>query len=153
MTRPRHFTGRDMTAILIAFFGMVITVNFTMARYAVRTFGGTVVDNSYVASQEFNSWLRQARRQAKLGWMPVFELTADKRISIIVSTHESRPVDAVLRGTLRHPLGQSPDRDIQFETLGRGRWLSRSPLPQGRWTVHLTLARGDDHFTWLERIT
>ena len=58
MKRVRPFTGYHMTAILVAFFGVVIVVNFVMARYAVATFGGTVVDNSYVASQEFNGWLK-----------------------------------------------------------------------------------------------
>ncbi|MGE0776676.1 MAG: FixH family protein, partial [Sphingomonadaceae bacterium] len=53
----RSFTGRHMAIILIAFFGVVIAVNFYMARMAIGTFGGTVVDNSYVASQRFNGWL------------------------------------------------------------------------------------------------
>jgi nitrogen fixation protein FixH len=39
------FTGWHMTTILVAFFGVVIAVNFFMARMAVGTFGGTVVDN------------------------------------------------------------------------------------------------------------
>ena len=62
------FTGWHMTAIFVAFFGIVMAVNFYMARMAVGTFGGTVVDNSYVASQEYNSWLGAAARQDKLGW-------------------------------------------------------------------------------------
>jgi nitrogen fixation protein FixH len=54
---PRRFTGRHMTGILVAFFGVVMTVNFTMAYVAISGFGGTVVDNSYVASQNYNRWL------------------------------------------------------------------------------------------------
>ena len=61
---PR-FTGRHMAAIMLAFFGVVIAINFTMATLAETTFGGTVVDNSYVASQSFNAWLRAGRQ---LGW-------------------------------------------------------------------------------------
>ena len=41
-TRGR-FTGRHMAAILVAFFAIVITVNVTMARFAMSTFGGKVV--------------------------------------------------------------------------------------------------------------
>ena len=58
MSRP--FTGRHMAMILVAFFGVVIVVNLIMARYASSTFGGIVVENSYVASQEFNKWLDEA---------------------------------------------------------------------------------------------
>lgn len=66
MTRP--FTGWHMTGIVVAMFGLVIAVNVLMASYAIGTFGGTVVDNSYVASQRFNDWLAEARAQRALKW-------------------------------------------------------------------------------------
>ena len=47
----RKFTGWHMTAILVGFFAIVISVNLFMARAAIGSFGGVVVDNSYVASQ------------------------------------------------------------------------------------------------------
>ena len=60
----RKFTGWHMTGILVAFFGVVVSVNVFMARAAISTFGGTVVDNSYVASQKFNGWLDKAEAHA-----------------------------------------------------------------------------------------
>ena len=42
----KAFTGRHMAAIMVAFFGVIIAVNFTMARFATATFGGRVVENS-----------------------------------------------------------------------------------------------------------
>jgi hypothetical protein len=62
---PRPFTGRHMAMIMIAFFGVVIAVNVLMARFAVSTFGGVVVENSYVASQHFNRWLDEARVEGR----------------------------------------------------------------------------------------
>ena len=73
------FTGRHMAAILIAFFGVVMTVNFIMARFALSTFGGTVVDNSYVASQSFNEWLAESRAQKALGWTVTVTSAPDDR--------------------------------------------------------------------------
>ncbi len=70
----KRFTGRHMAAIMFAFFGVVIAVNVTMATFATRTFGGTVVDNSYVASQKYNGWLAEARRQERLGWTALLPL-------------------------------------------------------------------------------
>ena len=64
----RPFTGKHMAAIMIAFFGVVIAVNVLMARLATSTFGGLVVENSYVASQKFNRWLGEARSEKALGW-------------------------------------------------------------------------------------
>ena len=44
MSRP--FTGRDVALVMIGFFGLVVAVNITMARFASSSFGGVVVDNS-----------------------------------------------------------------------------------------------------------
>ena len=64
----KPFTGRHAAIILVAFFGVVIGVNMVMASFALSTFGGTVVDNSYVASQHYNEWLARAEAQDRLGW-------------------------------------------------------------------------------------
>ncbi len=53
-SQPR-FTGYHMAAIMVSFFGVVIAVNFTMAWYATSSWSGLVVENTYVASQQFNS--------------------------------------------------------------------------------------------------
>ena len=64
----KRITGWHAAAGLVAFFGLVIAVTLTMAVYATTTFGGVVVDNSYVASQKYNGWLKAAERQRALGW-------------------------------------------------------------------------------------
>jgi nitrogen fixation protein FixH len=50
-----------MAMILVAFFAVVIAVNLLMARLAISTFGGVVVENSYVASQHFNTLAGRGR--------------------------------------------------------------------------------------------
>ena len=72
----KRITGWHAAAGLVAFFGLVIAVNLTMAVYATTTFGGVVVDNSYVASQKYNGWLKAAERQRALGWTIVPTLDA-----------------------------------------------------------------------------
>jgi len=56
------FTGKHFAVIIVAFFAVVIGVNLFMATQASATFGGVVVENSYVASQEFNKWLDEAEQ-------------------------------------------------------------------------------------------
>ena len=41
-----RFTGYHMLAIMVAFFGVVIAVNLTMATFASRSWTGLVVENS-----------------------------------------------------------------------------------------------------------
>ncbi|MFZ4382234.1 MAG: FixH family protein, partial [Sandarakinorhabdus sp.] len=81
-TQARPFTGRSFAIIIVGFFGVVVAVNITMARLASGTFGGTVVDNSYVASQKYNGWLAQARAQDRLGWATPLTLDAQRHVRI-----------------------------------------------------------------------
>ena len=53
-TSAQGFTGLHMLLSTSAFFCVVIAVNVTMAVYASSSWSGLVVENTYVASQEFN---------------------------------------------------------------------------------------------------
>ena len=57
-----------MLSIMLAFFGVIIAVNVVMATLASTSWTGLVVENSYVASQEFNRKAEESRAQAALGW-------------------------------------------------------------------------------------
>lgn len=131
------FNGRHMAAILVAFFGVVILVNLVNARYASSSFGGEVVDNSYVASQQFNRWLDEAQSEKSLGWDEVTTWRPDGRVIVAV---KGAPAGTVVNAMARHPLGRLPDRAMTFDSVGRGRFLSRQALPDGRWELRLTLA-------------
>ena len=137
----RTFNGRHMTAIMVAFFGVVIAVNLVNARFANSTFGGEVVENSYVASQDFNRWLDEAKTERGLGWDEVTTWRPDGRLVVAV---KGTPPGVTLHAIARHPLGQLPDRSLAFDRLGNGQFLSREALPEGRWDVRITLA-ADGH--------
>lgn len=137
----RRFTGWHMAAILVAMFGVIVAVNLVMARAAIATFGGVVVENSYVASQRYNGWLEAARRQRRLGWTPAFALDGRRRILVTLS-RSGAPIDgAALSAVATHPLGRLPAQQLGFDTFGPGRYRSHQPLPAGRWLIRLTAIR------------
>ena len=65
MTKGRKLTGWHVLAGFLAFYGVIVAVNLTLAFNAVSTFPGVEAKNSYVASQTFNA-SREA--QEALGW-------------------------------------------------------------------------------------
>lgn len=133
------FTGRMFAAIIVGFFGVVVAVNITMARLATGTFGGTVVDNSYVASQQFNGWLAQARKQDRLGWATPVTLDTGRHVVVAVPG-----ISFTAQGTAHHPLGRATDVTLAFVADGAGKLVSTTPLPAGRWQVRLQIRSGDD---------
>lgn len=142
----KRFTGWHMTAILLGFFGVIVAVNGLMATLAARTFGGVVVENSYVASQEFNTWLNQARAQDKLDWTAKAGLDAERRVTVRVSR-----TGAVVTGYAEHPLGRQPDIRLDFKGIDSFR--SVQPLPAGRWTVRLLVRRGSEQVRLVESLS
>jgi nitrogen fixation protein FixH len=147
---PRPFTGRHITAILIAFFAVVITVNVTMARFALSSFGGTVVDNSYVASQRYNDWLARADAQARLGWDRTVRVAPDRHVRL-----ELRKAGVLLKGprvtaTLSHPLGRAPATPMHFTVRADGALYSVETLPVGRWRLDVSVRHGQDEARYRE---
>lgn len=138
-----RITGRHMAMIMVGFFGVIIAVNFTMARFATATFGGRVVENSYVASQEFNGWLEEAEKQRALGWNAVTTWRPDNRLAVQLS---GVPAGATVAAVARHPLGRLPDQKLAFVPNGDGRFLSTNALPEGRWLLRLEVTAAGQHW-------
>lgn len=138
MTKPRairRFTGWHMTAILVGFFAIVMGVNFTMATFASTTFGGTVVDNSYVASQHYNELLGRAAAQDRLGWDTAITLDGDRHVRLITRKRGiALPLSGV-NATLSHPLGRVPATTLDFAPDGAGGMRSVDALAPGRWRL------------------
>lgn len=133
----KRFTGWHFTGILVAGFGVVVAVNFFMASVAIGSFGGVVVENSYVASQKFNDWLAEAERSNALGWSARVSRDGEGRLLV---TSEGLPDGATAYAELRHPLGKSDRISWQLRQADVNSFVSPQALPEGRWLVRLTLA-------------
>lgn len=139
------FTGRHFAIIMVMGFGIVIAVNFTMAAFAVRGFHGVVVENSYVASQDFNTWLEEAEKSRALGWEAQPERTDDGKVVLKTA---GMPAGAVITAALRRPLGEQEFADIAFVRVSDGVWQSDRAVAPGRWLIRLSAAA--DGAVWAE---
>ena len=135
-TRP--FTGRKMAVILVSFFAVVIAVNVLMARLASSTFGGVVVDNSYVASQHFNGWLKEANAEQGLGWKGDLDRDGEGRAAITLLDSAGQPISAAdVTAIAEHPLGQRPMTSLTLHETLPG--VYAAPLEAGRWRLRITV--------------
>ena len=136
--RPREFTGAHMMAVMVLFFGTIITVNLIMARFAVTTWSGLVVPNTYVASQEFNGKAAEARAIAALGNRVSFS-GSQSGFSVLLSARDGSPLraDQVIV-TLHRPVGTEQDRDETLVPAGYGRFTAEGKLGAGDWIAHVT---------------
>ena len=144
-----RFTGWHMLAIMVGGFGIVIAVNLLMAREAITTFGGLVVENSYVASQHFNRWLDEAEKEKELGWKVSLARKPDGKLVVMT---QGVPTSVTVRGDAWHPLGRMPDQPLQFDAAGAGSFVSTAALPAGRWLIRLELSSGAQKWRYEEAL-
>lgn len=135
-SRSKPFTGKHMAAIMVGGFGIVVAVNLAMASMASATFGGIVVENSYVASQQFNDWLDQAEASERLGWKVEPFRLADGRIALRMT---GVPTGAKISAIARHPVGREGDRVLSFTAGSDGAYASTGPLSAGRWILRMSV--------------
>jgi nitrogen fixation protein FixH len=137
----RQFTGRHMAAIMVAFFAVVIGVNVVMARSAIGTFGGVVVENSYVASQKFNGWLRDADSQDRLGWRARASAEPRNRLVVVLAGPHAPITHAIVTIKVEHPLGRLKSQHLRLTETRAGTYVVTQSLPPGRWRLRINAQR------------
>lgn len=138
--KSNTFTGKHMAGVFVGGFAVVIAVNLVMASYAVGSFHGTVVDNSYVASQKYNGWIARAEASKALGWQAVPARRADGRVVIEAI---AVPEGAAVTAEAERPLGARETTGLTFAPAGQGRWVSNETLAAGRWQVRMAIRAGE----------
>ncbi len=135
-----RFTGWHMLACMLAFFGVIIAVNFTMAFMASGTWTGLVVKNSYVASQKFNDELALAKQQTENGLRSTISYTGDKLSFRIIGDNGNsvRPKEAVI--WLGRPAFEQQDRTLTAVCDRTGMCSASVQLAAGHWAVRFEAA-------------
>lgn len=139
--QPKEFTGKHMLFSMVAFFGVIITVNLVMARFAVTTWSGLVVPNTYVASQQFNAKAAESRAIAALGYQ--VKLTPDANgLAIEFVDADGKPAlaDSMI-ADLRRPVGEDQDRQMVLTRGGDGVYRGEGELLEGEWIATVTATR------------
>lgn len=143
----KKITGFHVTLMFIAFFGVIMAVNFLMAGLALGSFSGTVVDNSYVASQKYNQWLEEGRKQAAYGWSVSEPTRAADRLQISVIGSEDAPLsNAKINALAEHPVGRTEGVNLTFQETTPGQYTSNEVLPAGRWKLKISIVKGERNF-------
>lgn len=135
------FTGWHMLALLVAFFGVIISVNMLMAYYATSTWSGLVVQNTYVASQEFNG--KAAGIRAMLATGVRGKLTVEKdEIAYVLTVEDGKAVEAdAVTAHFKRPVGEHQDFIAALLPAGEGRYAASHEVLPGDWIVEVIATR------------
>jgi len=136
---PRRLTGRAVLMIAVGAFGVILAANLTLAFNAVNTFSGLVVQNSYIASQQFD-----ARREAQeaLGW--TLEIDHDGQRLRLDFTDAAGAVvrPEGLEFTIARPNSRHEDGSALLSAY-EGGYVADLPLGPGNWNLDISATAAD----------
>jgi nitrogen fixation protein FixH len=146
--KPREFTGRHMLIVIVSFFAVVIGVNVTMATLAGKSWTGLVVENTYVASQQFNEEARKGRAQAALGWTGKLTIASGEvRYGLLDAQGKPVPLRGV-RISFRHPAYEAEDKVVTLAAPSggaaakTGEFAARHTPKDGVWIIEIDADAG-----------
>ena len=138
----RGFTGWHMVAVMGLFFGTIISVNLVMAWNASRSWSGLVVENTYVASQQFNGKVAEGRAFQASGIKG--RLMAGPGAIRYVLTRNGEPdrqIDKVI-AVLKRPVEEHEDLRVELHPRGEGAFILAEELKPGQWIAAMTAMAG-----------
>ena len=139
----RPLTGRTVLICLIAFFGVVIGVNLTLAKFAIDTLPGTEVDSAYSASLAYEKEIFAAREQAVRAWKVNAHVTrgADGRAEVRVEVRDRNgaPIQGLnFTSRLERPADRRSDRPVDLAEAGAAAYRGEvAALAPGLWDLVL----------------
>jgi nitrogen fixation protein FixH len=133
------------TAFALAF-GVIITVNLTLAYNAVATFPGLEVKNSYVASQSFDA---DRDAQEALGWDVSASVTGSElRLRIMADGTAQAPV--IEQALFGRATSVTKDQMLEFHFDGTA-LVAPVEVTDGNWNLRLK-ARAVDGTLFQQRV-
>ncbi|WP_137157386.1 FixH family protein [Rhizobium sp. FKL33] len=137
LAEPKPFTGRHMLAIMIAFFGVIISVNVFMAYMASASWSGILAKNTYVASQDFNMKAAEARHWAEEGYSGAFKIDGGRlEYRLQGPTAEIGHLPEIT-AILHRPVGDKQDFALKLPRVAPGVYALDHRLAAGQWIVDL----------------
>lgn len=146
-----EFTGRHMLFLAVGFFGVVISVNVLMAVVSSTSWTGLVVQNSYVASQEFEAKRIAHEKQTAAGWQASF-VYAPGIAQLTVRDSGGNPVDlGPVTVLINRPVGGHDDQKLTLNRSADGGYAAAVTLAEGVWDVLATASTDTGPFELHER--
>ena len=141
-----QLTGRRVLAMLVAFFGVVMVVNFFMMQAAISTFGGVDTKSSYEAGRLFEGEVAKAAAQSARDWRVDAHLAAsgnERVLSVDLSDAKGAPVTGVdVEATLAHPVDERKDVTVVLAETDAGVYRGQAIVPAGVWELNLLVVNG-----------
>jgi nitrogen fixation protein FixH len=145
--KGRPLTGWKVLAMLLAFFGVIGSVNAVMVYSALSTFSGEVDAHPYEHGIAYNREIASAREQAARGWKVDASLerqaTGETRILVLARDAKGGDISGVeLAANLASLVDKKQDVLAKLQETAPGRFEARVVVTPGARDLELAASQG-----------
>ncbi|MBB4197262.1 nitrogen fixation protein FixH [Rhodoblastus sphagnicola] len=146
--KGQPLTGRKVLFMLIGFFGVMLGVNFYMAREAVMTHPGLDIAHPYDAGVAYNKEIAAAKAQEGLGWSVGLSRSSQggaTEVTVTVKDRDGQPLNG-LEAALHfvYPATSRLDKTVAASGIADGVYSGAAELRPGHWDVEIELKRNGE---------
>lgn len=156
---PKPLTGGKVLAMLIAFFGVIISVNMVMMRLAIRTMPGTEVDSAYTASLAYEKEIVTAHDQNARNWKVDAHIErgpgGGATLRVEAKGNDGKPMSGMkFQGRFERPTDRRADQPVALAETGAGIYRGNaSDIAAGQWDLVIEgIAAGQRMFLSKNRV-
>ena len=131
----RALTGRKVLLILVAFFGVIASINGVMIYAALSTFRGEETAHAYDRGLAYNNEIAKARDQAARGWNVEASLSRSPRgVHVSIRAKDASGADisgAAFTATLAAPADKKMDVSVDLAETAPGHYEGVAQVEAG----------------------
>ena len=155
--RDRRLTGRMVLLYLVAFFGVVMSVNGVMIYEALSTMTGVDTDSAYQAGRMFERDAAMVKAQDARHWRVDARVTpspSGARLEVMARDEAGRPLTGMqASAAFQRPTDRRFDRDVALEEDAPGRYRGGAEIVPGQWDLVVEISsHGEQLFRSRNRI-
>jgi nitrogen fixation protein FixH len=134
-TQAVPLTGGRVLTLILAFFGVVFTVNGYLVVAALSTNSGVVAIEPYRKGLAYNSRITADERQTELGWQATVTVTRSGGATVALTNRDGRPVPHLLvHAMIGRPATELFDHQLAFTETAPGLYsAATTALDGGNW--------------------
>lgn len=136
----KELKGWHVLLIMLAFFGVMFSVNGVFLYQAITSFPGEDVKKSYVQGLNYNDTLAARAAQAELGWRAEAGLQDDQIVFRLQDADGQDLSNFAVIGELRRSATRDHDQAVAFTSNVDGSYTTDAlDLERGQWRLRITV--------------
>lgn len=142
----RALTGKNVATICAAFFLVIVSVNASLAWFAISTNSGEVAQEPYRKGLHYNDRIAKDAEQTKSGWNANIQISDDaSKLRVLLRDRDGSPIRNLrITGVVSRPTTRAGEAQVAFSENEDGSYSGSVTLLPGSYIADIAAYLSND---------